>query len=114
MAGACSSTPDRASHKRSMTQSARPAQKPAGASNVSIDLPSDALRLGVDSEGATHHYSRIAGTVAVVETDGGVHRTDLEEQLLETWIDYVADERGWETLRYVDSFVELFDRLEVA
>jgi hypothetical protein len=97
-----------------MTQSARPAQKPAGASNVSIDLPSDALRLGVDSEGATHHYSRIAGTVAVVETDGGVHRTDLEEQLLETWIDYVADERGWETLRYVDSFVELFDRLEVA
>ena len=97
-----------------MTQSARPAQKPAGASDVSIDLPSDALRLGVDSEGATHHYSRIAGTVAVIETDGGVHRTELEERPLETWIDFVADERGWETLQYADSFIELFDRVEVA
>jgi len=97
-----------------MTQSTRPAQKPAGASDVLIDLPSDALRLGVDSEGATHHYSRIAGTVAVVEVDGGVHRTDLEDRPLEMWIDYVADERGWETLRYVESFVELFDRVEVA
>ena len=97
-----------------MTQSTRPAQKPAGASDVSIDLPSDALRLGVDSEGATHHYSRIAGTVTVVEVDGGVHRTDLEDRPLEMWIDFVADERGWETLRYVESFVELFDRVEVA
>ena len=97
-----------------MTQSARPAQKPAGASDVSIDLPSDALRLGVDSEGATHHYSRIAGTVAVVEMDGDVHRIDLEERPLETWIDYVADERGWETLHYVESFVDLFARVEVA
>jgi len=97
-----------------MTQSARPAQKPAGTIDAPIDLPSDALRLGVDSEGATHHYSRIAGTVAIVETDGNVHRTDLEERPLETWIDYVADERGWKTLRYADSFVELFDRVEVA
>jgi len=32
---------------------------------------------------------------------------------LETWIDYVADERGWETLQYVKSFVDLFDRVEV-
>lgn len=97
-----------------MTQSTRPAQKPAGASDVSIDLPSDALRLGVDSEGATHYYSRIAGTVAVIETDGGVHRTELEERPLETWIDFVADERGWETLHYVESFVDLFARVEVA
>ena len=97
-----------------MTQSTRPAQKPAGASDVSIDLPSDTIQLGVDSEGATHHYSRIAGVVAVVETDGSVHKTELKGRPLETWIDFVADERGWETLRYVDSFVELFDRLEVA
>jgi hypothetical protein len=97
-----------------MRNSALPAEKSAGTEDVLTALPSDAHRLGIDCEGAVHYFSRIAETVAVIASDDTVQWESLAQRPLQAWISYVADERGWETLRYVDAFADLFDRLEVA
>ena len=81
-------------------------QKVAARTGVQLDLPSDALFLGRDESGGAHYCSRIAGTIVVVREGRIERRQDLDGRLLAEWVDYVGDERGWEELRYVDSFGE--------
>ena len=115
MAGTCSNTSDRASPKRSMSKSDAPAQISAGTITVQFDLPSDTTRLGTDSEHASHYYSRITNTVFIETATGQAIKQELGDKKLSTWVTYVADERGWDDLRYAESFVEILaDTLEVA
>jgi hypothetical protein len=69
------------------------------------DLPADALELGVDVEGSTHHYSRIADTVVVETPTGAIERRiNLEGRTLSSWIAYVDTRREWRSLNYAESF----------
>jgi hypothetical protein len=92
------------------------AEKVADRTGVQLRLPSDVMKLGVDTTGAEHYYSRIAHTVVVIGPNQSVERReDLGDRLLETWIDYVEAERGWEQLLYADSLADIVaDALEVA
>lgn len=83
--------------------------------NDVIDLPTDALKLGVDGEQSTHHYSRIAHEVVAVTPAGHVERHEhLGDRRLVEWIAYVDGKRGWETLNYAESFAEIVaEALEV-
>ena len=78
------------------------------------ELPTDALRIGVDEAGETHYVSRIADIVVVVNTDGTVEQQqEPGDRPLPEWIDYVEAERGWVDLRYADSLGDLIvDALE--
>ncbi|MFT4921733.1 MAG: hypothetical protein ACI8XM_000939 [Haloarculaceae archaeon] len=71
---------------------------------TTADFPSDALQLGVDGDGATHHYSRIAAEVTVTTNGDVERRVDIEGRTLASWIAYVDGQRGWATLNYADSF----------
>ena len=91
-------------------------KKTADGTDIERQLPSDAVKLGIDRIGATHYYSQITHEIVVVSTADTVERRqNLNERSIETWIDYVADERGWSRLNYADSFTDvLADALEVA
>lgn len=76
------------------------------------DLASDAGRIGVDGDGATHYYSRIHSTVWVV-ADDGEDLEHLERDVhagsdLTAWVDYVSVERGWSSTNLHGSFPEAF------
>lgn len=92
--------------ERSMPQYRSLQQKVAARTGVQLNLPSDALFLGSDGSGGSHYWSRIAGTVVVVRNGRIERRQDLDGRQLAEWINYVGAERGWEELRYVDSFGE--------
>ena len=97
-----------------MSKSELPAQKPAGTITAQFDLPSDTTLLGTDGEHASHYYSRRINTVFIEEKAGRTIKQDLGDRQLSTWVAYVAEERGWDDLRYAESFVEvLADALEV-
>lgn len=92
------------------------AEKVADRTGVQLQLPSDALYLGVDANGAEHYHSRIADTVVVLDPAGTVERREeLDGRPLSDWIDYVENNRGWKKLNYADSLAEIItDALEVA
>ena len=65
------------------------------------DLPSRARNIGRDAEGATHYV--VPGDRVYVVADGEIEREQsLHGRSLGTWVDYVADARGWDDLRYDD------------
>jgi len=58
--------------------------------------------VGVDAEGAAHHFDQYHDIVYVVDEDGDLeHVEELSPGQLTAWIDYVADTRGWRDCRYV-------------
>jgi hypothetical protein len=66
------------------------------------DLASDAFRIGIDTEGCDHIFSRIRMTVTVLN-DGTVVRTQsLADCSLSDWMAYIDDNRGWESTRVDD------------
>jgi hypothetical protein len=89
------------------------AEKVADRTGVQLQLPTDAMKLGIDDTGAEHYYSRIAHTVVVIDDATVEQREELDDRRLETWIDYVDAERGWGELRYAESFADIVaDALE--
>lgn len=56
--------------------------------------------VGIDADGATHRFDPATDTVYVVADDATEHTEALAEGQLPEWIDYVADRRGWDDLRY--------------
>lgn len=96
-----------------MSNMTSPAEKHADTTAELIDLPSDTLLLGTDDVGTDHYYSRIANIVVTVDTDGTTQREDLGDRPLQHWIAYVDEKRGWKTLQYVESIVDLFATVEV-
>jgi hypothetical protein len=68
----------------------------------SLDRPAT---LGTDATGAVHHHSAYDDRVVVVAADGGIERTfDLSDRRLSAYIAFVAEERGWDTLNYAETF----------
>jgi hypothetical protein len=66
------------------------------------DLASDAFRIGIDTEGCEHIFSRIRATVTVLD-DGAVGRThSLADCRLSDWLTYIDETRGWDTTRVDD------------
>ncbi|GGO03762.1 hypothetical protein [Haloarcula pellucida] len=51
--------------------------------------------LGADGEGYEHHYIRSADAVVVIDGDDVDHVEYLDGRRLETWRDFVDQERGW-------------------
>lgn len=62
-------------------------------------IPAHAGKLGVDREGAVHHYSAMNDRVYIVE-NGDVREQPLDGRPVKDWIGYVDGERGWEVLHY--------------
>ena len=71
-------------------------------------LPFDRYELGVDGEGSVHFHSPRADRVVVVDEAGDIEETfDLAGKKLAGFIAHVDEHRGWETLRYKETFGEV-------
>jgi hypothetical protein len=71
----------------------------------SLDRPQT---LGTDATGAVHHHSAYDDRVVVVAEDGRIERTfDLSDRKLSAYVAFVDDQRGWDDLRYAESFGEI-------
>lgn len=71
----------------------------------SLDRPTT---LGTDAEGAVHHHSAYDDRVVVVAESGAIERTfDLSGRTLATYVAFVDENRGWDSLNYADSFGEI-------
>ncbi len=129
LAGACSSTPDRASRQGSMSTKT-PAGDESTGTNRSTDtetatIPDGAALIGVDAEGAFHWLgNRVThdGVPVYVEDDGDVEVWDLTEtpctkaeDIVEGWISHVERKRGtWARKVYNQPLaVTLAERVEV-
>lgn len=57
--------------------------------------------LGTDADGDAHYWNRRTDTVLVITPDGErPHRYAVDD--VSEWVEYVADRRGWDDLRFVD------------
>lgn len=55
----------------------------------------NSAQIGVDSDGLHHHYWREADTIVVYD-ESGVDRVEyLDGRLIEEWVKFVQQERGW-------------------
>jgi hypothetical protein len=62
------------------------------------------IRLGVDTEHASHVYRTTDETIHVVDADGNrEHVEALDGRSVHEWMDYVRTERGWTTQYMFDS-----------
>lgn len=58
--------------------------------------------VGIDGDGATHHFDAVRRTVYVVTADD-IQRTEpLGARPLSAWVAYVAEQRGWRDCRYTE------------
>lgn len=71
------------------------------------DIPTDAVVLGIDRQGATHLFSRGTETVILVATTDLIERFDLSNHSLASWVTITAQECGWRDLRDAEMFVEI-------
>ena len=72
-----------------------------------LDVPTDAVVLGRDRDGATHFFSRSTNTITVVGTLDLNQRYDLSAHSLATWVTVIAQECGWRNLSNAEMFVEI-------
>lgn len=65
-------------------------------------MGSDRYALGIDADGNVHYHKRGGDVIRVVDPEAGeqVHIQHLDGRPVEDWIDYVADQAGWDDLRY--------------
>lgn len=82
-----------------MSDTQTPAQERADTTD-STDLRRGLI--GLDAEGGVHEIDPTSRTVFVRGHGGVEHTEELGEREVSEWIDYVAAERGWDDLRYVD------------
>jgi hypothetical protein len=66
------------------------------------DLASDAFRIGIDTEGCDHIFSRIRATVTVLDDDEAVRTHSLADCRLSDWLTYISETRGWDSTRVGD------------
>lgn len=70
------------------------------------DQASDAFMVGIDDEGREHWYSRIRGTMTVLD-DGEDETQSLNGRRLNDWMAFVEQDWGWdETNVYSGSTAE--------
>ena len=58
--------------------------------------------VGIDDDGATHHFDAVRQTVYVVRGAEIERIQRLDGRSLSSWVDYVGTERGWGDLRYTE------------
>lgn len=75
--------------------------------NGRVDLPTDAVVLGRDRQGALHLFSRDMRTITVLDTPESVQRYDLSSHSLDTWVTIIAQDPGWRDLSNAEMFVEI-------
>ena len=63
------------------------------------DLASDAFRIGIDTDGQAHIFSRIRATVTVFNESEHVRTQSLADCRLSDWLTHIAETRGWDTTR---------------
>jgi hypothetical protein len=66
------------------------------------DLASDAFRIGIDTDGKAHIFSRIRTTVTVLDDDTVVRTHSLADCRLSDWLTYIDETRGWDSTRVGD------------
>jgi hypothetical protein len=66
------------------------------------DLASDAFRIGIDTDGQAHIFSRIRATVTVLDGDEVVRSQSLTDCRLSDWLTYIDETRGWDSTRVDD------------
>ncbi|RLM94380.1 hypothetical protein [Haloarcula sp. Atlit-7R] len=57
----------------------------------------NSAQIGVDDDGFLHHYWRKADAIVVYDESGVVRVEYLDGTLIEKWIKFVGQERGWES-----------------
>ena len=92
-----------------MSTTRQPTQNDVGTTGrdalESLDRPNE---LGVDGEGSVHFHSSYDERVVVVDEAGDIEETfDLTGKKLAGFIAHVDEHRGWETLRYKETFGEV-------
>ena len=71
----------------------------------SLDRPQT---LGTDADGAVHHHSPYDDRVVVVASDGRIEKTfDLSDRRLSAYLAFVDEQRGWDDLRYKETFGDI-------
>jgi hypothetical protein len=61
------------------------------------DKASDSFKVGVDTQGRDHYYSRIRGCVTVLVDDEHEHTESLDGRPLSDWMAFIEQELGgWE------------------
>lgn len=68
-------------------------------------VPSGAIHIGRDAEGADHYLVEHEFVRIVRHTEGGdelEHFESLETRSVQDWMDYVRDRRGWLVEKYDD------------
>jgi len=64
--------------------------------------------VGTDAAGCVHHHSPYDARVVVVGPEGDIRRVeDLADRKLATWIAFVDEKRGWDSLRYKETYAEI-------
>jgi hypothetical protein len=63
------------------------------------DFASDAFRIGIDTDGQAHIFSRIRTTVTVLDGDEVVRIQSLTDCLLSDWLTYIDETCSWDTTR---------------
>jgi hypothetical protein len=66
------------------------------------DLASDAFRIGIDTEGCEHIFSRIRATVTVHDKGEHIRTQSLADCRLSDWLTYLDERRGWDSIRATD------------
>jgi hypothetical protein len=66
------------------------------------DLAADAFRIGIDTEGCDHIFSRIRATVTVLNEGTRVRTHSLADCRLSDWLTYISETRGWNSTRVED------------
>jgi hypothetical protein len=66
------------------------------------DLASDAFRIGIDTDGYEHIFSRIRATVSVLDEGAPVQTRSLADCRLSDWLTYIEETRGWDSIRATD------------
>lgn len=57
--------------------------------------------VGIDHDGAEHRFDQYHDRVYVLGPDGELeHVEELQPGELSAWVDYVADQRGWQECRF--------------
>jgi hypothetical protein len=66
------------------------------------DLASDAFRIGTDTDGQKHIFSRIRATVTILDDGEHVRTQSLADYRLSDWLTYIDETRGWDSTRVDD------------
>jgi hypothetical protein len=81
----------------SMSTTTPPQEKAEESTANRADEASDSFKIGIDTQGRAHYYSRIRGCVTVLDGDTHEHTESLDGRPLSDWMAFIEQELGgWE------------------